>query len=113
MTITIKINDAPSLRVDKDGVIRVGKTRVILDLVVNAYHRGQTPEEIVKAYTALNLADVYGAIGYYLHHKEELDKYLQQRKEVAEAFRAEQMKQQEGLKAKLEARKKEQSQQVC
>jgi len=34
------------LRLDKDGVARVGATRVTLDTVVAAFHNDATPEEI-------------------------------------------------------------------
>jgi hypothetical protein len=38
------------LRVDEDGAIRIGDTRVLLELVVRKYDGGATPEEIVQSY---------------------------------------------------------------
>ncbi|HEV8058455.1 MAG TPA: DUF433 domain-containing protein [Gemmataceae bacterium] len=80
--------DNDSLRVDAGGVVRVGKSRVNLDLVVEQYERGLTPEEMVQAYDSLLLADVHSVIGYYLRHKDEVDSYLIRRKAEAEALRA-------------------------
>jgi uncharacterized protein (DUF433 family) len=77
MTVTIQ-PEAPPLRIDEAGAIRVGKTRVLLVLVLRAYLRGETPEEIVQAYDTLDLADVYAVIAYYLRHRAELDKYLEE-----------------------------------
>jgi len=70
---------SPPLAVDADGVIRVGGTRVTLDTVIGAYLDGASADSIAEAYPTVTLADVYGTIGYYLKHRQELDQYLQQR----------------------------------
>ena len=71
--------EAPPLVIDRNGVIRVGGTRVTLDTVVHAFERGATAEEIAQDYPSLDLADVYAAIGYYLHHRDEVEAYLARR----------------------------------
>jgi uncharacterized protein (DUF433 family) len=86
MPLTIH-NDAVPLRVDETGTVRVGKTRVILELVVHAFRDGATPEQIVQDYDTLNLADVYAVIGYYLRHRDEVDAYLAERAAEAEELR--------------------------
>jgi len=78
-----------AIQEDSDGVLRVGGTRVVLDIVVQAFHDGASPEEIVWRFPALKLADVYTAISYYLQHREELDAYLARRREEAEELRTE------------------------
>ena len=75
------------LSTDKDGVIRVGSTRVTLDTVISAFLDGATAEEIVHQYPSLQLADVYSVIGYYLKQRDEVDAYLQRRREHAERVR--------------------------
>jgi uncharacterized protein (DUF433 family) len=80
--------EAPPLRVDEGGVIRVGKTRVSLDLVVEQYENGVAPEDMVRAYDTLVLADVYSIVGYYLRHRDEVRAYLKQRAGEAECLRA-------------------------
>ena len=64
---------------DADGVVRVGKTRVTLDTVVSAFREGATAEEIVQQYPALQLADVYSTLGYYLRRQAEVDAYVRDR----------------------------------
>lgn len=83
MTLTVEA-EAPPIRRDADGVYRVGNTRLLLDLVVQAYQRGETPEAIVEAYDVLTAADVYAVIAYYLRHKAEVDAYLAERKRQAD-----------------------------
>jgi uncharacterized protein (DUF433 family) len=80
--------EPPLLRVDEGGVVRIGKTRVSLDLVVEQYENGMTPEDMVRAYDTLALADVYSAIAYYLRHRELVGAYLNRRGREAEALRA-------------------------
>jgi uncharacterized protein (DUF433 family) len=64
---------------DEHGAIRVGQTRVLLELVIHAYFLGETPEGIVDSYPSLNTADVYAVLGYYLANRDEVDAYVRQR----------------------------------
>lgn len=75
------------LRRDDDGAIRVGKTRVLFELVVRQYRQGRTPEEIIREFPTLTLADVYGAIAYYLQHHDQVETYLQDREREAAQLR--------------------------
>src|SRR5712692_1480898 len=80
--------DCPPLRVDKGGAVRVGKSRISLDLVVQQYENGMTPEDMVRAYDTLVLADVHAVIAYYLRHRDEVWAYRKRRTEEAESLRA-------------------------
>ncbi len=80
--------DPPPLRTDEGGAVRVGTTRISLDLVIEQYENGMTPEDIVRAYDTLLLADVHAVIAYYLRHRDEVRAYLRRRNEEAEAQRA-------------------------
>ena len=71
------------LATDADGVVRIGGTRVTLDTVVAAFDDGATAEEIVHQYPALQLADVYAVITYYLRQRPEVEVYLRQRRQQA------------------------------
>ncbi len=75
------------LSYDRDGVIRVGNTRVTLDIVVEAFQSGATAEEIVQQYPSLQLPDVYQVIGYYLRQSAEVEKYLRHRQEQSDTIR--------------------------
>jgi uncharacterized protein (DUF433 family) len=85
--VTTFLAEPPPLRVDDGGVIRVGDSRVPLDVVVQEYEKGEDPEGIVHAYSALRLADVYGALWYYLRHREEIGAYLRRRQVEAAQLR--------------------------
>jgi uncharacterized protein (DUF433 family) len=74
---------------DREGVLRVGGTRVMLDTVVHAFQKGVTAKEIALQYSVLDLVDVYGAISYYLRHRAEVDRYLEKREREAEEIRRE------------------------
>src|SRR5437773_2482815 len=86
MTLVIQSAAAP-LRVDENGDVRIGKTRVLLDLVVDAFNAGESAESIAEMYSSLELADVYGVIAYYLKHREEIDAYVWQREQLGEVVR--------------------------
>lgn len=88
MSISLAAQTVP-LRIDADGAVRVGATRVTLDTVVGAFTEGATAEEIVQRYPSLELADVYSVIGYCLRRTAEVDAYLRGRKEQAAAVQRE------------------------
>lgn len=75
------------LREDPPGVFRVGKSRVLLELVLRAFQRGETPEGIVRSYRTLELPDVYAVITRYLANPEPFEEYLRQCDEQADAIR--------------------------
>jgi uncharacterized protein (DUF433 family) len=107
MPLIIQPQPVP-LREDEYGVIRVGNSQVVLDIVIGAFNNGADPESIANGYPTLDLADVYAAIAYYLRHRQEVDEYLQARREEAEQLRqAIEAKQPDraALRAKLLTRK--------
>ncbi len=88
MSMTIDPQPVPLSR-DADDVIRIGGTRVTLDIVVESFIEGATAEEIVHQYPTLQLADVYAVISYYLRHRSEVEVYLRTRSELAAKVRRE------------------------
>jgi uncharacterized protein (DUF433 family) len=86
-TLPLRTDPCP-LRVDQGGVVRVGASRISLDLLVEQYENGMTPEGMVRAYDTLSLADIHAVIAYYLRHRDEVRAYLKRRAEEAEALRA-------------------------
>ncbi len=54
----------------------VAGTRVSLDSMVYRWREGLPPEMIQRRFPVLQLAQVYGAIAYYLDHQAEIDEYL-------------------------------------
>ena len=79
--------DTNYVRVDEHGVMRVGATRVSIDSVVIPFQRGDSPESIRGQYPSLTLEQVYGAITYYLRHRDEVDEYLRRQEAESERWR--------------------------
>src|SRR5580693_3455040 len=99
--------EAIPLTKDADGVYRVGGTRVTLDLVVRAFNRGATAEEIVQKFPSLGLSDVYQVLGYYLKYRTELGEYLKKRESEEDTLLADHSEwSPAGLRERLMARRK-------
>jgi uncharacterized protein (DUF433 family) len=73
-------SDPIPLNTDADGVVRIAGTRVTLDTIVAAFREGATAETIAEQYPSLLLGHVYTVLGYYLHHQNEVDAYLERRR---------------------------------
>lgn len=73
---------------DDQGVMRVSHTRVMLDSIVAGFEQGHSPETIQQQYPALSLEEVYGAITYYLAHRDEVEAYLKRQDKQWESWRA-------------------------
>ena len=106
MSLAIKHDDIP-LTTTQDGVVVVTGTRVSLDLVVAAFTSGATAEEIAQQYPTVPLADVYAAITYYLRHRDDVNAYLEDRREHREHVRIENERRldPQGMRDRLAARR--------
>ena len=80
--------EPPPLREDQGGAVRIGNSRISLDLVVEQYDNGMVPEDMVRTYDTLELADVYAVIAYYLRHREAVRDYLARREQEAGTLRS-------------------------
>jgi uncharacterized protein (DUF433 family) len=76
--------ELPPLQPGPDGAIRVGNSRITLDVIVEAFEQGLPLDEIASEYDVLERADVYSAIAFYLRHKSEVQAYLNQRRQFAD-----------------------------
>ena len=63
MALTIQTVPVP-LRTDEYGVVRVGDSQVLLDVVIREFNKGASPAEIAHAYSTRALADGYAVIAY-------------------------------------------------
>jgi uncharacterized protein (DUF433 family) len=61
-------------------------SRVPLAHVVREFERGESPEAIRSHYPTLSLEQVYGAITFYLGHKEEVEKDIAEREREEDDF---------------------------
>ena len=80
-------SETPPLRRDASGALRVGRSRVLLELVIHAFQDGATPEVIAQRYPSAALADIYAVIAYYLRHRADIDTYLIEREYQAQQVR--------------------------
>ena len=95
--------EAPPLREDATGALRVGDSRVLLELVIRAFQDGATPETIVQRYSTLALPDVYAVIAYYLRHRAEVETYLARREQIGSDLQK-QLESQQGTLEEIRAR---------
>ncbi len=73
------VTDTQPRHVENVGdAYRVANSRVSLDSIVIAYLSGHSAEAIAEQFPALSLAQVYGAISFYLDNRREIDAYLSQ-----------------------------------
>src|SRR5262249_38014449 len=86
----------------------ISGTRVSLDSVVYAFWGGQTPESIAQSFPTLTLEQVYGAIAFYLAHRDEIDRSLAQSGGDLDAARAKSRKEDPTFYTKLAAAKRPQ-----
>ena len=59
-----------------------------LDSVIGSFSDGASAEQIVQQFPTLALADVYAVIAYYLRSPQEVERYLEKRREQASETRA-------------------------
>lgn len=106
MVLDVVAEKAP-LATDRDGVVRVGRTRVTLDTVVAAFHDGATAEEIAQQYPALQLGEISAVIAWYLGYRDAVDAYLRERERQGALVRQENERRldPQGVRARLLARR--------
>ncbi len=86
MSIVLQ-TEAPPLSRDPSGALRIGESRVLLEIVIRAFEDGVPPEAIAHRYPTATLADIYAVIAYYLRHREEVEAYLEERNLAANRVR--------------------------
>ncbi|MDR2454380.1 MAG: DUF433 domain-containing protein [Bifidobacteriaceae bacterium] len=91
---------------DQAGRLVVPGTRISLEVLVEDFKRGRTPEAVHEAYETVSLADVYAVFSYYLRHRPAVEAYLAQHaREAAQVRqRVEAASPTQGLRAQLLAR---------
>lgn len=84
---TIALTQTTPLYADRDDVLRLAGSRVLLDLVVYEFNQGATAEQIQDSYPSVPLRSIYGALAFYLEHQDAVDEYLRHREAEAETLR--------------------------
>jgi uncharacterized protein (DUF433 family) len=65
--------------------IRIKGTRVGIEIVIENYLDGRSPEEIALRYPSLSLKQIYATITYYHYNKEKIDAYVKASQSRVEA----------------------------
>ncbi len=103
--------DTDKLISERDGELFVGPSRVLVWVIAAAHERGETPEEIQESFPTLTLTEVYGALLYYLEHKDELDARFAEDQRITDerwaAYRAANAEFFDAMHARFEAARKQ------
>lgn len=75
------------LREDEAGAIRIGDSRLLLEVIIQRYNAGDSPEALAEAFDSITLEEIYLVIAYYLGHRDEVDRYVAQMAEKAAQWR--------------------------
>ena len=60
--------EAPPLRWDASGVLRVSRCRGLVDLAMRALQDEAAPEAVAQRYPSTMLADIHAVMAYSLRH---------------------------------------------
>ena len=86
--IPLNIPEGVPLYRDERGAIRVGTSRVLLDIVIGAHTLGYNAAEIAQQYPTVSAADITAALDYYRNNKGAVDEYLRLRRKRADKVKA-------------------------
>ena len=76
----------------QEDVIRIKGNRIGIEIVLEDYLEGASPEEILLRYPTLNLEKIHATILYYLAKKEKVEAYLERARQLDEAAEQEQLR---------------------
>lgn len=76
----------------EEDVIRIKGNRIDIEIVLEDYLAGASPEEILLRYPTLNLEKIHATILYYLAKREEVEAYLERVRRLNEAAEQEQLR---------------------
>ena len=60
----------------EDGALRIAGTRVGLSSIIAGFQEGESPEKLVQEFPTATLAQVYGAIAYYLENEKLINEFF-------------------------------------
>ena len=86
----------------REGGLYIAGSRVSLASIIYMFRDGASPETIRQNFPSLTLAQVYGAIAFYLNHPAESEAYLQDLKKKWEELERQGQPPGEELKQRLE-----------
>ena len=105
--IQLALTQTTPLVQEEDGTVRITGSRVTLDTIIGAFQKGATAEQIQGSFPSLSLAQIYGAIAYYLEHEAGVESYLRERRAEGQSIKNEIENHQDaaGFRARIRARR--------
>jgi len=88
---------------ERDGGYYVAGTRVSLDSIVQCFNEGLSPEAILGEFETLTLAQVFGAIAFYLEDQAAIDVYRLRQEQRFRAIRQAAVPLPEELRRRIDA----------
>ena len=88
----------------QEDVIRIKGNRIDIEIVLEDYLEGASPEEILLRYPTLDLEKIHATILYYLAKTEEVEAYLERVRQLDEAADQEQLRNPSPFVVKLRER---------
>jgi uncharacterized protein (DUF433 family) len=82
----MRFPESPYLEENECGALRIKGTRVGIEPIVAAFQDGESPEKIAQEFSTVTLAQVYGAIAYYLENKQLIDDDMAESQRELEKF---------------------------
>ena len=76
----------------QEDVIRIKGNRIDIEIVLEDYLEGASPEEILLRYPTLNLEKIHATILYYLAKTEEVEVYLERGRQLDKEAEQEQLR---------------------
>jgi len=104
-SLTIHPDEIP-LRLDPDGSVHVGSSRVLFAVLLNAHRDwGWSAEQLADEFPSITLAEAHAALAYYLNHRAEVEAFLKAWNAAGERSRdaAEARPEYQSLRARLVA----------
>jgi len=69
--------ELPPIRLDADGSYRIGASRVLLPVLINAHHDwGWGAEQWAEQFPTITRSEAHAVMAYYLNHRAEVDAYV-------------------------------------
>jgi uncharacterized protein (DUF433 family) len=92
----------------REGGYYIAGTRISLDSVVHPFKNGVSPESIFRSFPMIgSLEKVYGAITFYLAHKDVVEAYLRDQERLSRELATKQPPLPESLSTKLHRAREE------
>ena len=77
MTLVLEPTTQVPLSLDSGGVVRVGQTRVTLESFIYVWQQGNSAEEILEQFSALQLGDIHAVLAWALRNPKIVKTYMQ------------------------------------